>query len=71
MIGWPDLRPVVGKNLKRYREERGLTQRQLEAASGVYREAISGFETGKALPNLLSLVKLCKALEVPLDAIVR
>ncbi len=45
----------------RYRVEHKLTQRGLAKVTGLTQSAIARLETGDALPNLPTLVKLTKA----------
>lgn len=57
-------------NLKRLRADARLTQLALAAASGVTQANISKYETGEAIPELSSLLKLATGLGVPLDPLV-
>ena len=52
------------------RRERGLTQAQLAAASGVHRVTIARFECGTVSPKLATLQRLAGALGVPIDDLV-
>jgi len=52
----------VGKNIKRLRAARGMTQEQLAEALFVTRQAVSAWETGKALPNVDALEQIAAAL---------
>jgi phage repressor protein C with HTH and peptisase S24 domain len=56
--GWMD---TLGKRLKHARKERGLTQQQLEVASGVKQSDISKLERGES-NTTTQLVKLARAL---------
>lgn len=58
-----------GRNLKRIRELRRLTQAELGGRARIAPAAVSHFETGQREPSLESLVKLADALEVSLDAL--
>lgn len=55
--------------LAEVRREKGMTQEQLAAASGVHRVTIARFETGKVSPKLKTLKRLADALRVPIDAL--
>lgn len=61
--GWMD---TLGKRLRHARKERGLTQDQLEAASGVKQSDISKLERGES-NTTTGLVKLAKALGCSAD----
>ena len=59
-----DMRKLVGKNFARIRAEKGLTQEQVEAASGFSQQYLSGLEQGKRNPTIITLFELAKALGV-------
>ncbi len=52
------------RELKALRAERGLTQRQLSAKSGVAQDAISKLERGEREPQMRTVRKLANALAV-------
>jgi transcriptional regulator with XRE-family HTH domain len=53
-------------NLKEARKQKGLTQEQLEIASGVDQPTISSIEIGRIKnPSWQIVAKLAKALDVP------
>ena len=54
----------VGKNIRRYREEKKLTQDALAEKLHVTRQAVSNWETGKNQPDLDMLEALAGALEM-------
>jgi transcriptional regulator with XRE-family HTH domain len=58
-----------GERLHRYREDRGLSQRQLSALAGVDPVQISRYERGLGLPAADTLVAIAKALHVSLDTL--
>ena len=55
---------MLGKELCLIRERRGLSVRDLSAASGVSREAISAIERGDRYPSLQTLEALCRVLSI-------
>jgi len=59
-----DLRKLVGRNVKRIRQEKGLTQEQLAECSGFSQQYISGLEQGRRNPTVVSLFELATALGV-------
>lgn len=61
---------TLNKNLRRFREGQGLTQKELASRAGVHYPSISRYETGVVVPQLPSLMGLAGALEVSLDALV-
>ena len=59
-----DMRKLVGRNVKRIRQEKGLTQEQLADLSGFSQQYISGLEQGRRNPTVVSLYELAMALGV-------
>jgi len=56
-----------GENLKRVREEKGLTQQTLADNLYVTRQAVSRWEGGSRYPDLMTAKKMAQFLEVSLD----
>ena len=65
-----DLAPVVGKNLKRLRTERGLSLERLAQSSGVSRAMLGQVELGQSAPTINVLWKMARALDVPFSALI-
>lgn len=59
-----DMRKLVGRNLARLRRERGLTQEELEARSGLSQQYLSSLERGRRNPTVITLYEIAQALEV-------
>ena len=55
----------LGKNLRSTRKKLGLTQEQVSERSGVQAGEISRIETGKRDPQVSTIERLAKALDVP------
>lgn len=51
------------------RRAAGLTQEQLGELLGVTRQAVSKWESGQTVPDILTLTKLCQSLQVSADFI--
>jgi transcriptional regulator with XRE-family HTH domain len=66
-----DMRKLVGRNVKRIRQEKGLTQEQLAELSGFSQQYISGLEQGRRNPTVVSLYELAMALGVSYMELVR
>ena len=66
-----DMRKLVGRNVKRIRQEKGLTQEQLAELSGFSQQYISGLEQGQRNPTIVSLYELATALGVSHMELVR
>jgi len=59
-----DMRRLVGQNVKRIRQENGLTQEQFADASGFSQQYISSLENGRRNPTIVTLYELASALGV-------
>ena len=59
-----DMRKLVGENIRRIRQKRGLTQEQLADSSGFSQQYISGLEQGRRNPTVITLYELAVALGV-------
>lgn len=60
----------IGPRLRALRRERGVTQDELSAATGISVSTLSRLESGKRRPTLDLLVPLARAHRVPLDQLV-
>jgi transcriptional regulator with XRE-family HTH domain len=59
-----DMRKLVGQNVRRIRLEKGLTQEQFCELSGFSQQYVSGLETGRRNPTIVTIYELAKALGV-------
>jgi transcriptional regulator with XRE-family HTH domain len=59
-----DMRKLVGRNVRRVRQERGFTQEQLAERSGFSQQYISGLEQGRRNPTVVTVYELATALGV-------
>jgi transcriptional regulator with XRE-family HTH domain len=63
-----DLQRTVGRNLRAYRQARGLSQEAFAELVGVHRTYMGGLERGERNLTLRSLERLARVLAVaPLD----
>lgn len=60
---------LIGR-LRRARERRGVQQSELASRLGRPQSYVSKIETGERRLDLVELLDICRALEVPLEAIV-
>lgn len=65
-----DTSTLLAGNLKRLREEAGLSQKALADQSGVPRPTIAHLESGQANPTLTVTLKVATALGVTVDGLV-
>jgi len=57
---------IIGDRLREMREEKKLSQGDIEKRTGLVRPYISRVENGHTVPALQTLEKMARALEVPL-----
>jgi len=61
-----DFRTIFGKNVRRWRGQRRLTQEQLAFEAEIDLTYMGGIERGKRNPSLMVMARIAKALSVPL-----
>ena len=59
-----DMRRLVGQNVRRIRLEKKLTQEQFSDISGFSQQYLSGLESGRRNPTVVTLYEIAKALGV-------
>ncbi len=57
---------IIGERLRVVREEKNLSQGDVEKRTGLLRCYISRVENGHTVPSVETLEKLARALEIPL-----
>lgn len=55
----------LGKNLKRIRTEKGISQGDIARVLDVGRSFITNIENGKTNPTLATIAKIAKAIDIP------
>ncbi|MBL4929027.1 helix-turn-helix domain-containing protein [Fuscibacter oryzae] len=59
-----NIKAVVGRNVRRYRELKGISQEELAFDADLHRTYVSGVERGVRNPTVLIVGKLANALGV-------
>ena len=59
-----DMRRLVGRNARKFRLAKGLTQEEFAERSGFSQQYISDLERGRRNPTVVSLYELAQALGV-------
>ena len=59
---------LLGKRIKQIRKNAGLTQEKLSELIGIETGSLSGIESGRSFPSLVTLEKISKILNVELKA---
>jgi transcriptional regulator with XRE-family HTH domain len=63
MRDWP---AVVGRNVRRLRQQRGLTQEELAFEAEIDLTYVGGIERGRRNPSLMVMARIADALSVSL-----
>ena len=58
---------VHGKNIKYFRKEKRLTQKDLQGISGINQSTLTRYENGKLIPRIGTLREIANALDVPIE----
>jgi transcriptional regulator with XRE-family HTH domain len=61
----------LGRNLRRARQDRDLTQEEVAQRSGVHATEVSRIEAGKRDPKVSTVERLAAAVEVPPGELLR
>ena len=61
-----DWRAILGNNVHRLRQQKGLTQEELAFEAEIDLTYMGGIERGRRNPSLLVMARIAKALSVPL-----
>lgn len=59
--------PVLCRQIRFYREKKGIEQKELAAKVGIKSNAVSNWENGRTRPDIALLPLICQVLEVSLD----
>lgn len=62
--------PSIGENIKKFRREKGLTQKQLALKCGMAEITIRQYETGKREPRFEQQKIICEKLEIPMVCLI-
>lgn len=60
----------IGKNIKKYRKDKGLTQNELAKKSNMSRTYLADIENNRYNPSVEILRNIANSLEVPLSSII-
>ena len=59
----------IGENIRKYRKEMGLTQEELAEAFGITVGAVSKWESGSTIPDIVTLVELADFFSISMDVL--
>lgn len=66
-----ELIDIFSRNLNRIMNERGISQREMAKMAGCSATTIHRYVHGQHTPLLLHCVNICKALNIPVNALLR
>jgi transcriptional regulator with XRE-family HTH domain len=66
-----DWRVIFGKNVRRVRQQRRLTQEQLAFEAEIDLTYVGGIERGKRNPSLMVMARIASALSVPITKLLQ
>jgi transcriptional regulator with XRE-family HTH domain len=66
-----DWRALFGRNVRRVRQQRRLTQEQLAFEAEIDLTYVGGIERGKRNPSLLVMARIAEALSTPLPKLLQ
>ena len=61
---------MIGKNIKKFREQKSMTQEQLADALHVTRQAVSNWECGKTQPDVETIKELANVLDCTAEELI-
>jgi transcriptional regulator with XRE-family HTH domain len=65
-----DLRVVFGRNVRKVRQQRRMTQEMLAFEAKIDLTYVGGIERGKRNPSLLVMARIAAALSIPLTKLI-
>ncbi|WP_334476358.1 helix-turn-helix domain-containing protein [Bradyrhizobium sp. AZCC 1699] len=66
-----DWQVIFGKNVRKFRRQRGLTQEQLAFEAEIDLTYVGGIERGKRNPSLMVMARIADALSVALTKLLQ
>ncbi len=67
----PNLKPVVGRIVARFRSDAGITQEKLAEAAGLDAGYISLIENGHRMPTVDTIFRLCRGMNASPAEVIR
>ena len=64
-VDFNEIKKLIGKNIKKYRKQAGLTQTELGIQADLTDARITQLERGLGAPSMLKLFKIAQALKIP------
>ena len=64
------MRGLVAEKIREACKRKGITQSELSKEINMHRNSIINFETGRRNPRIKDLIKIAKALSVPVEQLI-
>ena len=64
------MRGLIAEKIREARKSKGITQAELSKKINMHRNSIVNFEAGRRNPRVKDLIKIAKALSVPVEQLV-
>ena len=64
MVPMTNAPEIVGKNVRKYREKKGISQEALADLAGVHRTYVTKVEQGKTNISVVNIFRIAEALDV-------
>jgi transcriptional regulator with XRE-family HTH domain len=64
-----NINKLFGNNIRKQRLAKGISQEQLSVLTNLHRTYIGGIERGERNPSLNNILKIAKALNIPVTAL--
>ena len=61
----------IGKRIQQIRQDKSITQEKLATDLGISRQAVSKWESGKAIPDIENLMYISSLYDVSLDELIK
>lgn len=66
-----EINKQVGRNIRKYRKKKGLSQEELGFEAGLHRAYVGQIERGEKNIGLINLEKIAKALNISVDHLIK
>ena len=66
-----EIQAIIGLNVRKAREKEGISQFDLALESDLHRNMIDLIERGQTMPTVYTLLKVAKALNTSIEALVK
>jgi len=65
------LAETIAKNIKKYREEKGISKNKMAEEANINRFSLIKYERGEMIPTINALIKIANYLEITVDELIR